>query len=172
MKFKIEQKFEGGPFDTVVHFLTEEYVFEPTELPNVQSNKQLEETITDERKHWKNEWCAHGQIPKLVQHLIKPKMLTWIEDTTYDRVNKTFFTKITPFYFRNMFRCESRCHFVQISETELMRITLGFLDIRIPVFGSFIEEMIIAHMKMNFDAEYKITSKVIKKKFGGVTTQT
>ena len=166
MKFKIEHKFEGGPFDKAVYFLTEEYVFEPTKLPNVQSNKVLEEKITEDQKYWKNQWCAHGQIPKLVQHLIQPKMLTWIEETTFDRKNIKYFTKITPFYFRKVFKCENVGYFEKVSDREFKRVMNGFLDIKIPVFGPIIEEQIIAHLRSNFDQEYRVTFKVIKEKFG------
>jgi len=166
MKFRIEHRFEGGPFERVVEFLTEEYEFEPTKLPNVKGNKKLVEEITEEQKYWKNEWCAHGQIPKLVQHIIQPKMLTWIEETTYDRKKKTFFTKITPFYMRGIFRCESKGYFIKLSDSEFLRVNDGFLEIRIPVFGPFIEEQIVAHLKGNFNEEFKVTREVVKNKFG------
>jgi hypothetical protein len=167
MKFRIEHRFVGGPFDDVVRYMTEEYMFDAAKLPNVQGWKLLKEEITEEKKVWKNEWCAHGQIPKLVQHLIQPRMLTWIEDTTYDRKSKTFFTKITPFYFRSVFFCENRGYFIRKSEKELVRVQEGILDIKIPVFGTFIEEQIIAHLRRNFDEEYKVTFKAIKEKFNG-----
>jgi hypothetical protein len=76
VKFRIDQRFEGTPVEAAIEFLTEEYVFDATKLPNVKGSKLIEEKITPERKNWKNEWCAHGQIPRLVQHIITPKMLT------------------------------------------------------------------------------------------------
>lgn len=166
MKFKIEHRFEGGPYEEVVHFLTEEYVFEPTKLENVKSNKPISEVVTEDKKYWKNEWCAHGQIPKIVQHIITPKMLTWVEETTFDRKKITYHTKITPFYMKNVVRCESDGYFVKVSDRELLRVQSGFLDIRIPIFGSFIEEQIIAGLRQNFDQEYKVTFKVVKEKYG------
>jgi len=166
MKFKIEHRFEGGSFEKAVHFLTEEYFFDMHKLPSVRGSKVLEEKITADTKYWKNQWSAYEQIPRFVQHLIKPNMFRWIEETAYDRKNKTYFTKITPFYFRSVFRCESRGYFVKKSDREFLRVQEGFLDIRIPIFGTFIEEQIIAHMKRNFDHEYRETFKVIKEKFG------
>ncbi len=166
MKFKIQDRFEGGPFDEVVHYLTEEYVFEPANLPNVKGNKLLKEVLTEDTKYCKYEWCAHGQIPKVVQHILKPQMLTWIEETTLDRKAKVFKTKITPFYFKSVVSCESTLYFVKKSDDELVRITDGFLNIRIPIFGIIIEEVIIAYLKQNFAAEHKVTFKFIKEKFG------
>lgn len=166
MKFRYDHRFEGGPFDKVVLFLTEEYLFEPQKLPNVQSNVKLEETITEDKKHWRYQWCAHGQIPKVVQHIITPKMLTWVEDTTFDRKKKTYFTRIIPHYFQNTFKCESRGWFEKKSDNEFIRVTDGFLSIKIPVFGPFIEEAILAHLKINFTQEYNATFKVVKEKFG------
>jgi hypothetical protein len=167
MKFRIEHRFEGGPFDEVVRFMTEEYMFDATNLPNVKGYKLLEEKIFDDRKVWRNEWCAHGQIPKVIQHLIQPKMLTWIEETTYDRKTRIFYTKITPFYFRNIFFCENRGYFIKKSDREFMRVQEGVLDIKISVFGPFIEEQIIAHLRQNMNEEYKVTFKKIKEKYGG-----
>jgi hypothetical protein len=68
---------------------------------------------------------------------------------------------------RNMFFCESRGFFEKKSDCVFMRVTEGQLDIKIPVFGRFIEEQIIAHLKRNFDDEYKVTVKVVKEKFKG-----
>ena len=153
MKFKIEHKFVGSPYEDVLHFLTEENLFDPQNLPNVKGNKALVETVTE--------------VPKVVQHLIKPEMLSWIEETTYDRKKKTYHTKITPFYFKNVFFCENRGYFVKKSETEILRVNDGILNIKIPVFGTFIEEQIIAHMKQNFEVEYRASYKIVKERFGG-----
>jgi hypothetical protein len=166
MKFRYEHRFVGGPYDDVLHYLTEEYAFEPSTLPNVQTCKLIEEIITEDKKSWKNEWCAHGQIPKVIQHILKPKMLTWIEATTLDRRARSFTSTITPFYFKNVFRCESRGYFNKLSGNEFLRVTEGVLEIRIPVFGGLIEEAILAHLKQNFDTEYKLTYKTVKEKFG------
>lgn len=166
MKFRIDDKFEGGPFEEVTRYLAEDYVFEPANLPNVTGNKKLKEVLTDETKYCKYEWCAHGQIPKVVQHILKPQMLTWIEETTLDRKTMIFKTKITPHYFKNVFSCESKLYFVKKSDYEFSRITEGFLNIKIPIFGIIIEEVIIAHLKHNFAAEHKITYKLIKEKYG------
>ncbi|MFA6451315.1 MAG: hypothetical protein WCX65_17715 [bacterium] len=167
MKFKIDHRFEGSPYEDVLHFLTEENVFDPKNMPNVKGNKALVEKITEDKKYWKNQWSAHGQIPSVVQHLIKPEMLSWIEETTYDRKNKTYFTKITPFYFKNVFFCESRGYFVKANDREIIRVTEGELRIKFPVFGQFVEEQIIMHMKQNFDIEYRSTYKIVKERFGG-----
>jgi len=166
MKFKIEHRFMGSPYEDAVHFLTEENLFDPNNLPNVKGNKVLIETITEETKYWKNQWSAHGQIPKIVQHIIKPEMLSWIEETTYDRKKKTYYTKITPFYFRSVFFCENRSYFVKLNDREFKRVNDGILDIKIPVFGSFIEEQIIVYLKQNFEIEFKASFKAVKDKFG------
>ena len=166
MKFRYEHRFAGSPYDDVLRYMTEEYAFEPSTLPNVQQFKLIEEIVTEDKKSWKNEWCAHGQIPKVVQHILQPKMLTWIEATTLDRRTRVFTSTITPFYFRNVFRCQSCGYFKKLSDNEFLRITEGVLEIRIPVFGRIIEEAILSHLKHNFDAEYKITHKAVKEKFG------
>jgi hypothetical protein len=165
MKFKIEHRFEGSPIEDVIHFLSEENVFDPQKMPNVKGNKALVEKVTEETKYWKNQWSAHGQIPKIVQHLIKPEMLSWIEETTYDRKNKTYFTKITPFYFKNVFFCENRGYFVKVSDNVVLRVNDGEIRIKVPVFGQFVEEQIILHMRQNFDVEYRESYKIVKEKF-------
>ncbi|HOX29432.1 MAG TPA: hypothetical protein PLQ76_09800 [bacterium] len=166
MRFKIEHRFEGAPIDAVLEFLTEEFIFDANKLPNVQGSKLLEEKITEDMKYWRNEWCAHGQIPKIVQHIIQPKMLTWVEETTYYRKKKEYYTKITPFFFRNVFKCENKGYFVRVSDHEVKRVQEGLLEIKIPVFGQMIEETIISHLRKNFDEEYKVSSKIVKEKFG------
>ena len=166
MKFKVVHRFEGSPFEEVIFYMTEEYVFDATDMPNIQSGKLIEQVETPEMKRWKNEWSAYGQIPKVVQHLIKPKMLTWIEETQLDRKTRSTFTRIIPFYFKNVFKSETKGWYERKSDNEFLRIVEGFIDVKIPVFGPFIEEQLVAHMRTNFDIEYKITFKHIKEKFG------
>lgn len=165
MKYKIEHKFVGS-FEESVHFLTEEYFYDPKNLPNVQDSKPLIEEVTEDYKFWKTQWSAHGQIPKLVQHLIQPKMLSWIEETRYDRKAKTYHTKITPFFFRSVFHCENRGYFTKLNDREFLRVNDGVLDIKIPVFGPFIEEVIIKHLRENFENEYRYSYKIVKERYG------
>lgn len=166
MKFRIIHTFDG-PFDKIVHFLTEEYAFDPTTLPNVTSQKILEqsESCDGRYKKWKFEWCAHGEIPKVLQHILKPKMLTWIEDSVFDRETKILKTKIKTHYLTNLFKCEAVTSYIEKIEDKLERRLEGNLEVRIPIFGHIIEKEVIKHLKENFDNEYKYTKKIIKEKF-------
>ncbi len=165
MKYKIEHKFEGGPFQECKTYLFEEYTFDAVNMPNVQGYKALEAIETDEIKRWKNEWSAHGQIPKVVQHLIKPQMLSWVEETTYDKAKQEYRSKITPFYFQNVFSCENRGYCQKISDREFLRIQEGYVNVKIPILGNVIEDLIVSHMKSNFETEYRDAYQAVKKKF-------
>ena len=167
MKYKLEHRFKGKPVKDAIEFLCEEYGFDETQMENVTGSTLLEEKITDESKFWKRQWCVHGQIPKVAQQLIKPKMLTWIEFTEYDRVNKKYKTWIETYFFKDMVKCEQTGYYIIVNDGEFIRVQEGYIRIKFPVIGPILEEVIVKHLKKNWDDEYKISRKVISEKFAG-----
>jgi len=99
-KYKITHYYDYY-IDTVTKLLmdNEEPIYDLLDLPNAASIKPLEERDEGIRKYIRNEWCVHGQMPRIVQKVVKPEMLTFVEDSVWDREALTYTAKIIPHHF-------------------------------------------------------------------------
>lgn len=163
MKLEGEWVFDG-PVDKVVYILMEsdKEITKPEELPNVKSRKVLKEKWEGDKKYITVEWCAHGEIPKAAQRIIKPKMLTWIEESVWDRKERTYLFKIKTHYFTNLVKCFGTVSFHPKGQTKTIKKLDGILEINIPLIGKIMEKAVARHLYINFDKEHEISSKKVK----------
>lgn len=164
LKFKIVHHFD-------VNTETYEALTQDTDLqeyintlPNLAEREELER-IEDERYvRTKVRNFAVGFIPREVRHLLKPEMLSWIEESVFDKHCHNFKWKITPHYFSNVFKCFGTYTYTDETPARMRREIIGTLSISVPIFGAMIEKYIIAELRKNFEAEYKLTKGFIEKK--------
>ena len=133
-------------------------------LPNLAEREDLECKEDERYVRTRVRVFAVGFIPREVRHLLKPKMLTWIEESVYDKLNHTFDWKIIPYYFSEIVDCRGTYKYIDESPTRMRRELDGVLNISVPVLGPMGEQYIIKLLKKNFEAEYKVTTNYLKKK--------
>ena len=80
VRYKKERVF-NYPVDKCVELFFEnpDGAYKMDELENVTEWKVINETDDGDKRVGTKEWCGHGQIPKVAQHIVSPKMLTWLE---------------------------------------------------------------------------------------------
>ena len=129
-------------------------------MPDLTYAKCLERRDDPDGKiHVKMEMCAHGQIPKAVQHLLKPEMLTWQEISTWDPATKRYTYQVKTKYFSNMFVCKGYWGYRETGPNKTVQYCDGIIEIKIPIFGGIIEKAIVPNLKKNWDENYKIMIK-------------
>ncbi len=94
------------PVDTV-YYLVKDHL---TELvPYLRNVRRIEvasrEELADGRVCFVNRWYAAGEIPKAVQAVIKPEMLTWLDRATWDDKDKTCRWTIETMFFKDNVKC-------------------------------------------------------------------
>jgi hypothetical protein len=152
------------PIDTVVDLLMEtEGLYDLKDLPNVQTNTPIECRDEGDRKLIKNKWCVHGQIPKAAQKLIKPEMLTFVEDSVWDRRDRTYSTKIIPNYLANLINCRHKLEFFDNGDGRTRRVLSGFFELKVPIIGSLFELAVVQQLKNNAEEDFKLGNNAIKK---------
>jgi hypothetical protein len=129
---------------------------------NVADVKLIKLEEKDGKKHVIYEFCAHGQIPKAVQHLLKPDMLTWREISYWDSQKKEYHFSVKPHYFTNVFTCKGYWGYMERGPEKSAQVCHGDLIIRIPIFGNLVEKAIWTNLKRNWDD----SDKKMKKKHG------
>lgn len=152
------------PLDVTVHLLMETPgIYDLQDLPNVSKSELMEERDAGDRKYIKVKWNVHGQIPPLAQKIIKPEMLTFIEDSVWDRKTLTYSTKIIPHFFKQQVDCRHKVEFFDNGDGRTKRVLSGFFEFKVPIIGPLFEVVVIKYLKQNSDADFKLSSNALKK---------
>lgn len=166
MKLKSEYIFNADMAKTIDICVTQTIgnvdYFKET-MPNVSSVKLIERKDQPDGKiHVKMEFCAHGQIPKAIQHIIKPDMLTWREISTWDPNTRRYNFDVKTRFFSNVFVSKGYWEYNTRGDNKTAQTCNGLLEIRIPIFGPIIEKAIWTNLEKNWDESFQ----VMKKKHG------
>ncbi len=164
MKFELVHYFDG-PRDRVAHWLmeAEEPLLDPAELPNVTQMEEIFRNVTGPIRKIKWKFCAHSDIPRALQNLIKPEMLTWIHHGEYNSQIKEDSFMIEPFYLKNIFSCKGGAKFFDEGQ-KTRRVIFGEVKLKVPIIGVIFEEIVVKKLKENMTEEYKVTSKKVAEK--------
>lgn len=164
MHFKKEYRYKTD-LDTLVDRSVENMINNPEvmiESPDIKACDLLKKEDMGEKVKLTFRYCAHGEIPKVLQQILTPKMLSWLEESVWDRKTKTYTYKIKTFYFTKQFSCVGHWKYFKNGDGVSMQTVEGDLNIRIPVFGPLIEKEVIKHLMKNFDEGYRKTSEELK----------
>lgn len=147
--------------DTVTSLLMDSKVpiYDLADLPNVSTNKLLSEKDEGDKRYLKVEWCVHGQIPKIAQKIIRPEMLTFVEDSIWDRTTKTYSTKIIPHFFKKQFDARHKVEFTDHGDGRTMRVLTGHFDAKIPIVGPVFEQVVMKYLKQNAEEDFRISAR-------------
>ena len=134
------------------------------ELENLQEREEIERFEDERYVKTRVRYFAVGFIPKQVRHILKPDMLSWIEEAVFDKQENFWTWNIVPHFFKKHIKCRGKMSVVPDGPGRCKRVTDGYLDIRIPVFSDFAERLIIDHLKINFDQEYEIFTQAMRRR--------
>jgi hypothetical protein len=156
MKFDVTHDFdtnmatlEKALFDPRLYSLLSE---------NLESVKKVELLeLKDEGREVRRKvrYVPSTEIPSFARGKIKPEMLEWVEDTTYDRERHQFDYRILPniperwhdrFASRGIYRLTEM-------GGKVRRVIEGEVTIRVTLIGGMAERYVISQIKKNFDQE-------------------
>ena len=166
-KFKKERVFDY-PIDDVVTFFMEGdgTPYDLQELENVTDWKVIKEKDVDGKRIGTKQWCAHAQIPKALQHVVSPRMLTWYEHSIWDRSARLYKFKIEPFFLKKHVKCQGQTVFESRGPNQCARIFTIQLHVDIPIVGSMFEKLVMEHLKKNEEQDYNLSIKIVREKLG------
>ena len=167
MKFKKERVYNYS-HDTVVNFFmeSEQTGYDMNDLDNVTQWKIVKEEDQGDKRIGIKEWCAHAQIPKALQHVVSPKMLTWLEHSVWDKKNTVYKFKIEPFYLKKKVKCQGQTDYKPKGKDKCARIFQVELKVSIPVVGQMFEKLVMELLKKNEEKDFELCQKALKEHFG------
>jgi hypothetical protein len=105
-----------------------------------------------------------GKIPSFGRSVVKPSMLRWIEESTYDRARHRFDYRILPNLpesWRDRFQSQGSYELTQEGSEVLRRIE-GEVVVRVPLLGRTVEKLLVKEVTENFRAEAEAMSAMLR----------
>lgn len=152
-----------GDIETVMDVLFNDWL-EPEDLSETVSMRVLFEEWEGSKKITRTEWCAYGEIPKIAQNFIKPEMLTWIEEAVWDSKLLIYTWTIKSHYLKDKLTSRGEWTYRTIGENKTERKLDGILQIRMPIFGTIIERMLVKRIYNTFEEEYHIMNQKVRER--------
>jgi hypothetical protein len=150
-------------------------------VPYMQNVKRIEteshEALGEGRIRLVNRWYAVGEIPKVVQVMIKPEMLTWLDTALWNDAEKTCQWEISTMFFRENVRCSGINYYTPQGKDKTKLEITGDLTIQVKgipgvprllekKIGSQVEKFIVKLLTPNMSSLAQGISQYLSKKKG------
>lgn len=162
----VRRSFEfNAPRQTLVENLMERYIRDPAVMlnsPNLTGCKLLSHDDKGDTVDLTVQYSAYSQIPKVVQHLLTPDMLSWISYGRWDRRKMVYTFDVETMYFTKQVHCRGVQSYHAIDENRSVQKMEMKLRISIPLFSAFIEKEIARAFVSNIDSGYPMARKMVE----------
>lgn len=136
-------------------------------MPNLESRELLEEKEEGGVLKRKVRYMGCGQVPKIARKVIKPHMLSWVEETVFDKNNHTYEFRCIPHYFADRIENGGKCRLIQDGKNRTRREIEGYFNIRLPsLTRKMAERLLMRYVKDNMEKEAGIMNEYIRKTAG------
>lgn len=165
MKFEIVDRFPT----TVASFervLDDPQLYDKLRLPGIEKIEPLERSEDGGRVRRRVRYTPNtdGKIPAFGRSVVKPSMLRWIEESTYDRARHRFDYRILPNLpesWRDRFESHGSYQLTQ-EGGEVVRRIEGEITVRVPLLGRTVEKLLVKEVTENFRAESAAMSALLR----------
>ncbi|MEW6201606.1 MAG: DUF2505 family protein [bacterium] len=101
--------------------------------------RHISETVTETI----TEWEGRAEIPTLVRHIIKPRMIRWRVHTLWNMEHWNCDWRMETFYFKEIFECRGTITFNEKEEGRTEIILAAVFHIDVPILGHAAEKFIV-----------------------------
>ena len=153
------------PRDTLITGLVEEYIKDPTVMINSPDVTGCEVKSRKDNGNTVNivvQYSAYSQIPKFLQRILEPKMLTWLSYGLWDRTKLVYSFKVETFYFTKQVSCQGVQTYHENGENASQQKTEMKLKVNIPVFGPYAEKEVARAFVKNLDEGYLLAKTIVE----------
>ena len=124
-------------------------------IPNLAGRELVSYREDGKLRSWVFRNTASGEIPEAARALVKPEMLTWNEESTWDLDAHAFTWRIVPEHFAHLLDAHGSWSLTE-EGARTHRVIDGELRVKVPLVGRLIEEVIVGRVKQSFEAEASV----------------
>ncbi len=171
-RFVVEDRFDATVAELIA-LLDDPALYERLQsaMPALERIQPLERTDEGDvvRKRVRYVPRTEGKIPAFGRAFVKPSMLSWIEESTFDRREARFTYRIVPNLpasWRDRFDTHGEYRLLDDGGRVLRRLE-GEIHVRVPLFGGRVERMLRKEVETNFRAESQAIAAWLRERRGG-----
>ena len=132
-------------------------------LPNIQERELLEEKQDEKFLRRKVRYLAKVPIPTFAQKVLRPDMLSWVEETVYDKKNQVYQVKCIPHFFADRVENELTIRLLPDGKGGTLRVMEGVFNLRIPfLVRGMAESLINRYLQDNMEREYQVLTTEVE----------
>ncbi|MDD5223639.1 MAG: hypothetical protein PHE84_06595 [bacterium] len=126
-------------------------------LPNIQEREILEEKQDEKFLRRKVRYLAKGPIPAFAEKVLRPDMLSWVEETVFDKKNMVYQVKCVPHFFADRVENELTIRLLPDGKGGTLRVIEGVLNLKVPfVVRGMAEHLVNRYLQDNTEKEYQV----------------
>jgi len=160
VKFHLDHTFTA-PLDAVEAVMVDPEFLQGTRLPDVGPPQVLSREEDGDTVTLRVRYEYTGSLDALARRVLRRGDVAWVQETTLDRsTHKTTFT-VTPRVYPERFACGG---LMQLSHDggATKRVIDGELRIKVPIFGSRAEGLILPGLRSRMNREAELLDEWLK----------
>jgi hypothetical protein len=150
--FRIEQRIAGSVDEVARAYADPELYPALGELPKVGRPEVLSAEVDGDVVRLRIHYQFTGSLPPAASAVLDPKKLTWVEESTHDRVAHTVTWRLVPDHYGDRFRAQGTYRF-RVDGDVAVRETRGDLVVRTPFVGRLVERALVSGLREHLEAE-------------------
>lgn len=157
MRFELVQHVRA-PIDAIEEALVDPRFLDALAgLPKLGRPQLLEQRAMGERIFQRVRYDFEGDLNATVRAVIDPSKLSWVEESTQDRVSHLTEIAIVPDNYTAMFACSGVSRLEPGAEpATTVRTTTGEVTVRVPFVGGKAEAAIISGLREHSEREEEV----------------
>ena len=130
--------------------------------PQVLSREEHGDTVT-----LRVDYHYTGSLDSLARRVLRTGDVSWVQETKLDRsTHRTTFT-VTPKVHADRFECGGAMQVTEVADAATLRVIDGALKIKVPLFGSRAEGLILPGLRSRMQREAELLDDWLKAHPGG-----
>ena len=152
MRFSIEHRFEVDLATFERHINDPALLARLAGVPGLARRELIEARDEGPVRRWRFRVHSDEDVPAAARAVLRPEMLAWVEESSYDARTHTFAWRIVPDHFRAIAHAHGTAAVAAEGERAVRRRIEGDVRIAVPLLGARIEAMIVARLRRSYDA--------------------
>lgn len=134
------------------------------DLPNIEKFEVKEEKdLGKGKRKIVIEWTGKAPIPKILQHLLAPKMLKWLDTGVWDEDDFSLIWESKTYYYKDIFKCGGKWEIKEIAKNKTQVLLNGLINIKMPIFGAIAEIIVARYLLANLKKAEKNLREMLKR---------
>jgi hypothetical protein len=161
VKFHLEHTF-SAPLDAVEAAMVDPVFLEGTRLPDVGPPQVLSREENGDTVTMRVSYHYTGSLDSLARRVLRSGDVSWVQETKLNRsTHRTTFT-VTPKVHGDRFECGGAMHLTEAGDGATLRVIDGELKIKVPLFGSRAEGLILPGVRSRMQREAELLDEWLK----------